>query len=80
VAIFMDGYTFRGEMEPTCHTSQARPHHQARPALRVSPALQVRPALPRGTSSVPIESFPARTTWTEEIDQENVSLIKWMKL
>jgi hypothetical protein len=46
VAIFMDRYTFRGEMEPTCHTSQARPHHQERPTLQVWSAWQVRPALP----------------------------------
>jgi hypothetical protein len=26
-------------MEPTCHTSQARLHHQARPALQVRSAL-----------------------------------------
>jgi hypothetical protein len=35
----MDRYTFRGEMEPTYHKSQARPHHQARPALQVRPHL-----------------------------------------
>jgi hypothetical protein len=35
----MDRYTFRGEMEPTCHKSQARPYHQAWPALQVRPAL-----------------------------------------
>jgi hypothetical protein len=27
----MGRYTSRGEMEPTCHTSQAWPHQQARP-------------------------------------------------
>jgi hypothetical protein len=76
----MDRYTFRGEMEPTCHKSQARPHHQARPTLQVRPAWQVRPALPRATSSVPNTSFPACTTWMNKIYQGNVSLIKWMKL
>jgi hypothetical protein len=53
VAIFNDRYTFRGEMEPTCHTSQARPHHQARPALQVRPAKQVRPALPGVAAPTP---------------------------
>jgi hypothetical protein len=70
----MDGYTFRREMEPMCHTSQARPHHQARLAL------QVRPHLPRATSSVPIKSFLTCTTWMNEIDPGNVDLIEWMKL
>jgi hypothetical protein len=41
----MGMYTFRGEMEPTCHTSHERPHHQAQPALQVRPAWQVRSAL-----------------------------------
>jgi hypothetical protein len=27
VAVFMDRYTFRGEIEPTRHTSQARLPH-----------------------------------------------------
>jgi hypothetical protein len=40
-------------MEPTCHTSQARPHHQERPALQVRPAWQVRPALPGAAASAP---------------------------
>jgi hypothetical protein len=46
-------------MEPTCHTSQARPHHQARPALEVRPAwqvwsaLQARPALPGVAAPAP---------------------------
>jgi hypothetical protein len=57
-----------GEMEPTCHTSQARLHHQARLHL------------PSATSPVPIKSFPVCTTWMNEIDQGNVSLIEWMKL
>jgi hypothetical protein len=70
----MDRYTFRGEMEPTCHTSQARSHHQARPAL------QVRPHLPRATYSVPITFFPTCTTWMNEINQGNVGFIEWMKL
>jgi hypothetical protein len=35
VAIFMGKYTFRGQMGPTCHTSQARPTQQVRPALPV---------------------------------------------
>jgi hypothetical protein len=73
-------------MEPTCQTSQARPHHQARPALQVRsawqlrPALQVRPHLPQATSLVPIKSFPVCTTWMNEIDQGNVGLIELMKL
>jgi hypothetical protein len=61
-------------MEPMCHTSQARPHHQAWSAL------QLQLHLPRATSSVPIKSFPACTTWMNEIDQGNVGLIEWMKL
>jgi hypothetical protein len=61
-------------MEPTCHTSQARPHHQARPAL------QVRPALSRAMSWVPNTSFLTCTTWMNDIYQGNVGLIEWMKL
>jgi hypothetical protein len=53
VAIFMDRFTIRGEMEPTCHTSQARTHHQARPALQVQLAWQVRPALPGAAAPAP---------------------------
>jgi hypothetical protein len=41
---------------------------------------QVQPTLHRATSLVPIESFPACTTWMNEIDQGNVGLIEWMKL
>jgi hypothetical protein len=81
----MDRYTFRGE-EPTCHTSQARSHHQARPAVQVRPAWQVRPVLPgaaapaRAMSPVQVKSFPACTTWMNKIDQGNIGLIEWMKL
>jgi hypothetical protein len=70
----MGRYMFRGEMEPTCHKSQARLHHQARPTL------QVRPALPRATSSLSNTSFPMCTTWMNEIDEGNVGVIEWMKL
>jgi hypothetical protein len=80
VANFMDRYTFRGEMEPTCHKSLARPHHQARPALQVWSSWKVWPALPRGTSSVLNTSFPACTTWMNEIYQGNIGVIEWMKL
>jgi hypothetical protein len=41
----MDRYTFRGEMDLMCHTSQAQSHHQERPDLQVRPAWQVRLAL-----------------------------------
>jgi hypothetical protein len=67
-------------MELTCHTSQARPHHQAQPALQVRPAWQVQSTLPRATSSVPNASFPACTTWMNEIYQGNIGLIEWIKL
>jgi hypothetical protein len=67
-------------MEPTCHMSQARPHHHARPVLQVQPTWQVRPALARATTLVPNTSFPTCTTWMNEIDQGNVGLIEWMKL
>jgi hypothetical protein len=70
----MDRYTFRGEMEPTCHTSQARrPYRCGRPC-------QERPALPCATSSVLNTCFPVCTTSMNEIYQGNVSLIKWIKL
>jgi hypothetical protein len=86
VAIFMGRYTFRAAMEPTCHMSQAWQHHQAQSALQVQPAWQVRPALAGAAgpapclSLLPNTSFPACTTWMNEIDQGNVGLIKWMKL
>jgi hypothetical protein len=41
---------------------------------------QVRPHLPRATCLVPNTSFPACTTWMNEIDQGNIGLIEWMKL
>jgi hypothetical protein len=41
---------------------------------------QVRSHLPRATSSIPITSFPACTTWMNKINQGNVGLIEWMKL
>jgi hypothetical protein len=41
---------------------------------------QLRPHLPRATSPVLITFFPVCTTWMNEIDQGNVSLIEWMKL
>jgi hypothetical protein len=41
---------------------------------------QVQLALPRASSLVPNASFPACTTWMNEIYQGNVSLIELMKL
>jgi hypothetical protein len=37
-------------------------------------------ALARATSLVPIKSFPACTTWMNEIHQGNIGLIELMKL
>jgi hypothetical protein len=59
VTIFMIMYTIRGEMEPTCHTSQAHSQYQERPTLQVQqawqvrPVVQVRPALPGSAAPAP---------------------------
>jgi hypothetical protein len=74
VAIFMDRYTFRREMKPTCHTSQAKPHHQARRALPGASAPAPYHVLG------PKHFLPLCTTWMNEVDQGNVGLIEWMKL
>jgi hypothetical protein len=55
-----------------------RPGKCGRPCWCSRPC-QVQPHLPRATSSVPNASFPACTTWMNEIDQGNISLIESMK-
>jgi hypothetical protein len=55
-------------------------NQRATRARQVRLALQVRPHLPRATSPVPNTSFPACTTWMNEIDQGNAGMIEWMKL
>jgi hypothetical protein len=73
----MDRYTFRGE-EPTCHTSQARSHHQAWPAVQVRPAWQVRPHRPvpclRSKSS---PSPRAQLGWTRLIKETSAWSNGW---
>jgi hypothetical protein len=60
-------------------SSHDRPFRGGRPG-RCGWPCQVQSHLPRATSSVPITSFPACTTWMNKIDQGNVDLIEWMKL
>jgi hypothetical protein len=64
------------------HATRARHDRTTRHGrpCRCSQPYQVRPALPRATSLIPIESFPACTTWMNEINQGNAGLIEWMKL
>jgi hypothetical protein len=64
----MDKCTFRGEKEPTCHTSQAR---QALPG-----AAALTPCHVLGPNQV----LPHVHIWMNKIDQGNVGLIEWMEL
>jgi hypothetical protein len=74
----MDRYTFRGRNQPATRARHGRTTMQGQPCWCDRPC-QVQPHLPRATSSVPITAFPACRTWMNEIDQQNVRLIEWMK-
>jgi hypothetical protein len=82
----MDRYTFRGKRNQRATqsnhgrtTSHGQPYRCGRPG-RCGQPCQVWLHLPRATSSVPITSSPASTTWMNKIGQGNVGLIEWMKL
>jgi hypothetical protein len=67
-----------GRNQPATRARHGRTTMQGQPCWCDRPC-QVQPHLPRATSSVPITAFPACRTWMNEIDQQNVSLIEWMK-